>query len=1028
MAGMTLDVLRFGKLAKGTSVFTAFMFSFVFYLSPTGKVLAGEAEKENQREKQIERLLENTPEKKLTYRLQKLQTLLARDIPASVAQHRQNQSWFARILEKLGVADGPLNDDDIAEVAALMGSVKSAYGGAIVAFEEEGERLANDRNVPSHLKRLIRERHSQALQTVKQKYQALEGNLAKFRGAKKADEQLDALTTMSEGLRQEQFKRSHMAVDPDQLPWRTPDDKVREPKMRKADLQAALGIDPFAAYVQLASTAVTSELWRSGPDTLPTQADLSESIDVQITEDIKTLAESLNNNPVEIYTWVHNNIRFVPSYGSIQGAQYTLETRRGNATDTASLLIALLRAAGIPARYAYGTVEVLAEKVMNWVGGVTAPEAAQSLLGQGGIPNIALISGGQVRKIRMEHAWVEAYVDFEPSRGVKHIEGDRWTPMDASFKQYEFSGGMSLEDNVPIDVQSLADSIEQSAVINEQEGWVQNIPQGDIEAQLQQFQAEIETYINNQNPDATIGDVLGLQQIKILPSLPLSAGLPYDHIVTQQTFSEVPDSMRHRFKYELATQSYGYPNAPFIKLNEPTVKLAGRKLALSFRPATEDDQAIIESYLPEPDAETGEIDPAALPDTLPGYLINLTAELTIDGEVIQSGEAQTMGTELYETLGLYSPSHDWFTSNNHPIAGEYRAVGLDLQGISAKQAEDLKASLESTKAKLESNDQAQLATLTKHEVMGDLIYGTIMSYFALNDVQDEIQAQPANMVTYRLPSYGIFSTSVQPQYWFGVPRNVKFSGLNMDVDAVTFHGTAKDGNKATRVNFTKASGARLSAMEHLVPEQMFSTPEAPANGISAVKALALASSEGQKIWTINQDNLVLALSEINLGAEVEAEIRNVVLAGKIATAHESQLVYSGWVGSGYLLIDPDTGAGAYKIAGGSNGGQLLTEADNTFLKVLGFIALSVISTVAIAATVYFSLVFFAQILMLVSVIAALDLARSVYLVSRRCDSIRAVAIITAMLTFEALIKISKIKSWIEALIYGVQKATSPEGC
>jgi transglutaminase-like putative cysteine protease len=55
---------------------------------------------------------------------------------------------------------------------------------------------------------------------------------------------------------------------------------------------------------------------------------------------------------------VRNSIEFIPSYGSIQGAAMTLSTRRGNAFDTASLEIALLRAAHIPARYAYGTIEV----------------------------------------------------------------------------------------------------------------------------------------------------------------------------------------------------------------------------------------------------------------------------------------------------------------------------------------------------------------------------------------------------------------------------------------------------------------------------------------------------------------------------------------------------------------------------------------------------------------------------------------------------------------------------------------------
>jgi hypothetical protein len=554
----------------------------------------------------------------------------------------------------------------------------------------------------------------------------------------------------------------------------------------------------------------------------------------------------------------------------------------------------------------------------------TKPEAAQSLLGQGGIPNTALIEGGKITKIRMEHTWVEAFVDFEPSRGIKNRAGDSWIPIDASFKQYRFTEGMDLKERVPFDEQALLNSIKQSSLINEDEGWVKNVPQGDIEIQLQQFQDQIEAYIASQDSDATIAEVLGLQEIEILPPRPLAAGLPYDHIVTQDSFLVLPDDLRHKFKYELATQSYGYPNVPFITLNEPTAKLAGKKLALSFRPATDNDQEIIESYVPEADPATGRIDLTEFPDTLPGYLINLVAELKIDGEVVQSAAAQTMGTELHETIGLFSPSHNWFTSNNNPIAGEHRAIGLDLQGISPIQAHAIKSRMERTQAILESEDDTLLSTLTNDDMVGDVIYGTIISYFALNDLQEEVHAQGSEMVTYRLPSYGIFGTTIQPQYWFGLPRNISFSGLTIDVDAVTFHSVAKDNNEQARVNFTKSSGFQWSAMEHLVPEEMFSQPDAPTHGVSAVKALAIASAEGQKIWSIEQSNLDLAISQIDLGPEVEAEIKNAVLAGKIATVHETNIIYHGWVGSGYLLIDPETGAGAYKIAGGANGGVIMT--------------------------------------------------------------------------------------------------------
>ena len=96
-------------------------------------------------------------------------------------------------------------------------------------------------------------------------------------------------------------------------------------------------------------------------------------------------------------------------------------------------LIALLHAANIQARYAYGTVQVPIAQVMNWVGNVTNPNAALELLAQGGVPATAMIGGGVITRVGMEHVWVEAYIDYVPSRGTRHIAGDTWIPMDPSF-------------------------------------------------------------------------------------------------------------------------------------------------------------------------------------------------------------------------------------------------------------------------------------------------------------------------------------------------------------------------------------------------------------------------------------------------------------------------------------------------------------------------------------------------------------------------------------------------------------------
>lgn len=926
---ITMDSFRGGFFARAIALLTLFFFTFVFYANPAAAAVANELNKEDQREAALEAAIETTPEKKLSNRLAKLRDKIVLELPQAIEQRDAEQNWFQKAFASV-FGDGPVTADELAELQTLSASIDAAYHEAITDFENEAAQFEQDavaagNTLSPDVKQLIRSRHAEALEHIKSRYAQTQQQLTALINAQSASAQEQALEQLNQSLEQEQFKPTHTPATPDSLPWKAPDESVREPVDNPQDLQANLGINPYAKYAQLAQAGDTDHgliaQAMANAANAELQAALTENIEIQLTPEIKALAAELNNNSIEIYTWVHNNIRYIPSHGSIQGAQHTLETKQGNAIDTASLLIALLRAADIPARYAYGTVEMPAEKVMNWVGGAKTPEAAQSILGMGGVPTVGLLEGGKIAKFKLEHVWVEAYVDYFPSRGMKEQVGDSWIPMDASFKQYDFTEGMNVKEQVPFDAEAFANTIQSKAVVNEEEGWVQNVQQADIEAQLNNLQTQLQSYIENQNPDSTVGEVLGLQKIKILPARPLAAGLPYNRIITSQTFSEVPNNLRHKFKYSLTTENYGYADSPFISITEPTAKLAGKTLALSFKPATQADENIIAAQLPAPDAD-GSIDPAKLPKTLPGYLINLTAEFTISGESVKFGSAGKMGGELYEEMGLWSPKDGWQTSVNRPIAGTYRAIGLDLQGVSAAQVARITQRIDQTKSTLDSDSAIQLATLTKHNLVGDILYGTVINYFALNDWQDEVAARGANILSYRLPSYGTFSTNLQTQYWFGIPRNVEFTGLSMDIDHIMQHRVSKSNDKNESKLFSQLVGPRWSAMEHLVPEQMFSTAENQVHGISAVKALTIASQQGQKIWTIDKTNLNLALSRINLSADAENDIRNAVNAGKIATAHEARLTYYGWVGEGYLLIDPNTGAGAYMISGGTNGGFL----------------------------------------------------------------------------------------------------------
>ncbi len=74
---------------------------------------------------------------------------------------------------------------------------------------------------------------------------------------------------------------------------------------------------------------------------------------------IRSLANSLKGSTAlqtakNIFNWTLNNVRYQSYYNSQKGALGVLSSKRGNCCDQANLNVALLRAAGIPAKYGHG--------------------------------------------------------------------------------------------------------------------------------------------------------------------------------------------------------------------------------------------------------------------------------------------------------------------------------------------------------------------------------------------------------------------------------------------------------------------------------------------------------------------------------------------------------------------------------------------------------------------------------------------------------------------------------------------------
>ena len=664
----------------------------------------------------------------------------------------------------------------------------------------------------------------------------------------------------------------------------------------------------------------------SASSTAATDPNLAATEDVQFTPAIQALATQLNHNPVTIYNWVYNNIEFVPTYGSIQGSDMTLQTLKGNAYDIASLLIALYRVSGIPARYAYGLVDLPAANVENWVGGVNVPEAAQQLLGQGGVPNIGVVSGGQITKIRMEHVWVEAEVDYYPSRGAVNRNPDTWVPVDAAYKQYTYTQGMDFKNQIPLDVQTIQAQLQKTTTINLTENWVIGVPSSAMQTPLQSYQAQLQAYVDANDANPTTADLIGGKSIIGKRFVGLAGTLPYDVYQSGGRFSDVPDAFRHLYQ-EVLYDSAGRIMFSYIA---SLPSLAGKKIVLNFVPATTADQAEINGLLPKPGASGTAISPDELPDSMPGYLILMKAQLLVggvivaeshpgvlDGDILQTKPFFEMGSVLTLSQGVFSPDRNWeYAADSSPIAGETYVTAIDGEGVSDQQMGGLEKKMQAAAANLAALNTLGLDT---NDFNTDILYRVMLGYFYINDADQQTASKIENVVEFRRPSFGNYFVRSSVHWFFGFPVTVTSSGLTMDTGFITSIVSDRYNNIGDITAYNSRASATYSAYESVVPAAALSYPGHSVNPVSTISVLEAAASAGVKTYMVNSSNVGSVLASLPLQQDVKDDISNAIASGQEAMVPGGLVTIGNWTGTGYVILDPATGGSAYKISGGQNG-------------------------------------------------------------------------------------------------------------
>jgi RHS repeat-associated protein len=271
--------------------------------------------------------------------------------------------------------------------------------------------------------------------------------------------------------------------------------------------------------------------------------------------DYAELAEALGNDPLRIFQFVRNHFEYVPYFGLLKGPYLTLHERSGNDFDQAALLVELLRASDIPARFQFGTMSASGaadiQAVADWLGTDADVQIIANTFAQGGVP--VSQSGSSVRFNRV---WVEATID------------QRTVLLDPAFKRSVRFSAIELSDAMnysEADVLAAAGGND-TAISIEAMNWL------DLSEYLTDRAADLQNYLEVNHPNDRVEEVLG--GYRIVPdngsSLPSGLALPVSG--APLSWEAVPANYVHTLRL-----IHGG-----IDMTRNIPDIAGRKVSLSF--------------------------------------------------------------------------------------------------------------------------------------------------------------------------------------------------------------------------------------------------------------------------------------------------------------------------------------------------------------------------------------------------------------------------------------------------------------
>ncbi len=616
-------------------------------------------------------------------------------------------------------------------------------------------------------------------------------------------------------------------------------------------------------------TATTLTLSSLPPPTdVPGADHLAATPDIPLNAEITNQANALGRSPQAIYEFVRNEIAWETYYGSRKGALMTLQQRAGNDLDQASLLIALLRASGIPSRYAQGVGEIQpASRLASWVGVEGGDEAAGLLLTAGFQAVQQIAFDGTTSSVHVALSWVEAYLPYGNYRGVPlDASGRTWVPLCPAVKPQTISHGMNFVTSMNFN----ADAFLMDYISNVYTA----MP-------MERFESQVQGWLNTNHPGTLVDEVVWRhdtekEYIGLLPASP-----PFEIIAVSNRTATLTDADRVRVRIHVYR---GTTN--FVDQTLPLSALAAGPVHINFIAATTNDQATVDSF--------GGI------YTTPPQLVQLKALLQVNGANISTstvtiGPGRRLDCDIHF---LEPPAVD----NDVPVVGSAFFSGADRSIVFNTYADRYAT------APLPFNIDTAGPLLTEHldSVARDYLSRITETHRRSEDLFG------MSLVYNAFPI--IVGNDVNVTTSLGNPTTFSWVGMELDVNA-RFHASAPMDGLFNRIKAHEiVTGMQGSMHESRVFEENYDV-----GGVSTLKILSLAEASGMPICVIS-NSVPAQCPGFSHSAGVLALITNAIASGKQVIVHRDPFTISNWTGVGYTKLTPD-GDGGYTIA--RNGGALL---------------------------------------------------------------------------------------------------------